>query len=499
MEAPVLDHPVAARSRGPARLWACGIGIALICIAFAARYPLRGHAEELVDIGKLADYGTVPFIGYVLGMVAMAALYIAALRESRRIDPNQAIRVIWVCGAAQVAAMAWMYPVNAIDIFIYSVRSRLLTEYAANPNAAFPKDFSGDAFMRFASAEWADDVSPYGPLWNTIAAPITAISDDRIAVALAGFKILAAAAALGGTWLIMQFVRVTRPDDAPFAGMLYLWNPLVLWEGVGNGHNDLVVMLPIFGAFVAWVIKRDALVIPLLVTAALIKYTPALMIPLAALALWQRSRSWRERLALAGWSALGSLLVIGIGLSPFYDLDALRESVSRQSSIFLPSPVSLALNLLHERFEGQDWQIWVKRAGYCSVALALLWQARRLIRHPGWLPRATYEVTFVYLLIAAWGFRNWYLIWIIGLAALLAPGWPAARAMAWTFGAVAVYGVYIWIWHWWGADFLTIQKISVPLTFGPAAILTAAELAIAAWRRWLGAPRLVSSAPSGYQ
>jgi hypothetical protein len=382
--------------------------------------------------------------------------------------------------------MAWMYPVNAIDIYIYSARSRLLTEYGANPMTTPPVNFSQDPYMRFASSEWGTHVSPYGPFWNLIAAPTTYLGGDKIVLALAGFKILAGVSALLCTLLIVQSVSAVRPADAASAGIFFLWNPLILWEGVGNGHNDLVMLVPLLAALLAWTRRRDELVIPLLVLAATIKYVPVILIPLAALAIWSRTEGWRSRLRVIAWSTIGTLIVLAIAFFPFYDIGAVRDSIDEQGQIFLTSPAAVVLVLIGGRFGEETTKLWLTRIGDGIVLVALLWQAVRVARVPARLPCATYEVLFVFLLIATWNFRGWYVIWLVGVAAMLPLGWPAARTVAWTAGAVLVYGLYIWIWYWWGTDFPTIQNVAVPFIMGPAVLLTVLEISR---RLWASAPR----------
>jgi hypothetical protein len=337
--------------------------------------------------------------------------------------------------------------------------------------------------MQFASQEWADNVSPYGPLWNLIAAPITLIGRDELGVALAGFKVLAALSALLGAWLIVRTVAGERPHDAAPAGIIFLWNPLVLWEGVGNGHNDLVMMVPVLAALLAWSRRRDAWVVPLLVLAAAIKYIPAIVIPLALLAILRRAPGWRDRLRVTLLSLAGSALVLAVALFPFYDPEGMWESINQQGDIFLTSPAAMAIGVLQEHVDAADVRWWATRIGYGLLAATLLWQALNVWRRPAWLSRAIFEAFFVFLLVATWNFRGWYLIWPIAVAAVVPSVWPAARSIAWTAGAMSVYALFIWIWHWWEVDFITIQNVAVPMITGPAVLVTLVQIGAAVWRR----------------
>ncbi len=475
--------PVPPPARGAWRLWLLGLAMLVPAIGFARRYPLRGNSDGLTDIGKLAEYGVPEFAGYVGGIAALFLLYLLALGESRRLAASRALPAVFGVGAALALVMAWMYPVNAIDLFIYAVRSRLWTEHGANPQSARPVDYPDDPLMRFASAEWGDNVSPYGPLWNLIAAPITAVAGDDLLLALVGFKLLAVVALLLGGWAIARTLAATDPAAAATGALLFLWNPLVLWEGVGNGHNDLVMAVPLLLALLAWTRRRDRLVVPLLVVAALIKYVAVLLLPLAAVALWRRAGSGPARRRLALWSGALSLLAAGVAFYPFYDLAATRDSIAAQGDIFLTSPAAMAIGLLRDEYPVEEIRRWATAVGQAILLGVLAWQALALWRRPERLPRAAFEAIFAFLLVATWNFRAWYLIWPVALAALLPWGWPAWRAIAWTAGGLAGYALFIWGWDWWGADFFAVQNVAVPLMTGPALLLTLIELARFATRR----------------
>ena len=461
-------------TRGVLRLWAYGLGMLAPAAYFAWRYPLPGN-DKLTDLGNMAHYRVHEFVAFVGGMALLFVLYLLALRESGRLPAGRALPAVFVCGAALAGTMAWMYPVNAIDIFIYAVRSRLFTEYGVNPIVGYPKDYPADPLMGFASEEWADDVSPYGPLWNLIAAPITFLAGDQLSIALVGFKVLATASLLAGGWVIARVLTATRPADAARGALYYLWNPLVLWEGAGNGHNDVVMCLPLLLAFLAWVRRWDRAVLPLLVVAALIKYVTVLLIPIAAVALWRRAEGWPRRWQLAGWSAALSAITTAAAFFPFYDLDAVRHSVDQQSGILLTSPAAVAAHFLEERFPDTDVERPVRLAGGAILLAVMGWHAASVWARPSRLPRAAFEVLYIFLMAASGSFRSWYLIWPVGLAALLGSGWPAWRMIAWTTGAMSAYGFFIWVWAWWGADFYTAQNVAVALIFGATILLTVAE------------------------
>jgi hypothetical protein len=487
---PIVEASIRPTARAAWALWIYGAGIAFLTLGFAWRYPLAANYASLTDIGKLAHYAWPEFAAFVGGGAIWFGCYLLALRASRRLPAVQAMPAIFGCAAFMALGMYWMYPVNAIDIFLYAVRSRVLSSYGANPSAVPFSHFPADPWMAYITPDWAARVSPYGPLWNLLAAPITWLAGDQIVIALVGLKVLMVLALLAGGWVIARALAAAGSAQIATGALLYLWNPIVLWEGIGNGHNDVLLTLALLLALSAWAARRDRLVIPLLVVAALIKYVSLPLIPLAAIAIWRRAESRRARAEVIAWSVLLSMLAVLLALYPFFDLPAIWNSLHEQGAMFYTSPAAAAIALLNGRYPF-DRLAWAATwAGRALLGLAILWQAGRVWRHPAHLPRACFEVLFVLLLVAMPSARSWYVIWLVGLAALLPWGWPAWRAIAWSAGALASYGLMIWIEAWWQPGYATMQVVAVPSILGGTLLVSLAELAWRAHRVPAEPPRM---------
>jgi hypothetical protein len=458
-------------------LWLCGALMVVPLLGFSWRYSLWEHGPRLTDIGKLAAYSTPTLAGYLGGMALLFALYLLALRASLGLPGRHALPAIFGCALPMLACMVCLYPTNAIDVFLYAVRSRLLTSYGVDPNSVPFERYPDDPWNQFITGVWAERVSPYGPLWNQLSAPVTWLAGDDMLGALVLYKLMMAAGLVAGAWVIVQLLRAFgRESEAGTGALLYLWNPLVLWEGVGNAHNDVLVTLLVLLALWAWAARRGGLVVPALLLAALIKYVTLPLIPLAAVALWRQAAGTRARLRVAAQTLALSLLALLGALFPFYDFAALWSSLSSQNRQVYTSPTSFALALLRERSAFDTILGWSLRLGLVLLALTLLWQLWRVWRRPERLPRACFEVLFVLVLAALASSRAWYLIWLVGLAAVLPWGWPAWRAIAWTIGHAASYALLIWVNAWWDLGFDPLQLVVVPLLLGGPLLLTLAEL-----------------------
>ncbi len=486
MRRPWTESPPARRAAlaaSPTRslLTLCGLGVGMIAPAvfFARRYPLAPHASELTDLGKLSGYTHGSFWLFVAGLLVWFAAYAAGIVVARRCDQQAALVVVLVTAAIAGLFLVSMYPVNATDMHMYAARSRLFTAHGLDPIAVAPSAIPNDPWRTLVSAEWADRTSPYGPLWTLVAAPITRLAADDLLRALLGFKLLALNCYLAAGWLIARALD-GRPAAQPArAALIFLWNPLVLWEAIGNGHNDAVVALLLVVAMAAWLRGRLVWVIPALVAATLLKYVAAILLPLALVAVVARARETGSLSRVLTRTALVSVAVVAIGLAPFYDIAAIRESVASQGGIYATSPASVAIHRMQDRIDPNTALRVAQAVGLAFLVATMLVWLRRLATAPGRLPRAAFEVTFVFLLLATTNFRGWYLIWLVALAAICGSGWAAARAAVWTAGAMAAYPLFIWIWGWERYTFDRVEQIAVALMFVPPVVVTLVQLALA--------------------
>lgn len=449
-------------------------------LSFAVVYPLVPNSDRLTDQGKIVSYHPLAFAGFTVGITLFLAAYLRMLRiaHGRRISDLGSTGIL--ATSALILAFAMMYPTNAIDVFIYAARSHLLTTFGENPSRAMPLDFwYADSFVRYSSKQWADNVSPYGPLWNVIAAPVTALDGDRILAAVLGFKLINIAALLAIAGFIYQTMLHRAPEHALSAMLLWLWNPLVLWEGIGNAHNDAIMMVPVCAAIWAWESGRIRWVLPLILASALIKYMAVVIAPIALVACLRRESTAQGRFLLIGNGLLWTVLLLDVSLYPFFDLAALWAGLQDQGGRISGS-IGYVVSGIGQRLGADEgFREWVRRLGYAMTFGAVLFGVIACWKDPWRLPAVTFDVVTVFLLLGTMHFRAWYVIWIIALAAFTVTREARTRAIVWSVTALLGYGHYIWIRRIWPSDsveWFWFEVTGVAITLGPVTILAVRNL-----------------------
>jgi hypothetical protein len=221
-------------------------------------------------------------------------------------------------------------------------------------------------------------------------------------------KAIVVLASFASAACIYAFVGRTAPRSQMTATLAYLWNPLVVVEFAGEGHNDAVMIAFVLLGFVAIAARRPAIAGVALLLGVLTKYLPLLFLPP------QLAYAWRERRSTARFAAsLGMALVVGLGIAvilyaPIWaGADSFKGLLERAEPISSASPFG-AINWLLRRsplraFAG-PLALLLVTAPVCAF---VLWRSAKATDAPG-LARSCGWIAFLYLLGAAPDYWPWY-------------------------------------------------------------------------------------------
>ena len=454
-------------------LWVAGYVIFLCSLYLLWTYNFLEHYDTLVDIWQIAGESRLAFTLWLIVQGLMFGSWVVAILCLR----GRSLRDVWlpVIGITGLiyAAFLFVYPATAIDVYIYAARSHLLTDYGFNPSTFAPVElWDTDPFVHYASGEWGSRVSPYGPLWNLIAAPATAFDGESIRTSILLLKSITILSALGIGYLLYATVRIHRPELALSAAIGWLWCPVVLWEGIANSHNDVILMLPLIAALWCWYRGYLGWVVPLIVLSALIKIVTLMVLPVAAVTILAQVGFNRRLIGIATQSAILSVGAAWIAFAPFYDIRGAIDAVQSQRGVWVSSPALILSSFSDTRGWGLDVRSWYE--DFTTVFIVTLTLVGSLVgwKRPHLLPRIAFEQFFWFLLLATSNLRPWYAIWLIAIAAMLPLGFTWLRAGAWALGGLYSYGFSAWIRNWYEWEFVNREAINLAIMIGPVIIVT---------------------------
>jgi hypothetical protein len=217
--------------------------------------------------------------------------------------------VVWASAGIAALALAVFWPSSlSVDVYGYVAYGRLHVIDGINPyvgSVRLPPGFN-DPTAHFLTIK-----TPYGPLWSWVSAACVAVMSGASTWAqVVALKLLAAGATLSIAWTGRALAEHLEAGRGELTLVALAFNPLLLIEGAGSGHNDLVMMALILAALLAVARERLRAGALIIGVAAAIKFLPLLLLP------WMAARAWRSRPGGVGRRAADAALVLVAGVAP---------------------------------------------------------------------------------------------------------------------------------------------------------------------------------------
>lgn len=273
---------------------------ALLTALFAFAGPPRDHVPA-----------------YLVVFAVSAALYLVACRLVGRAlagwNVGRVALFLVLTGAAlRLGAVA--APTSLSDDVYRYVWDGELTLSGHNPYRASPKAWHlqgvGDP-ETFDALNSPGFISLYPPIAQAVfatgalAGRLPNVTADRATRLLLGLFDLVAVALL-----TLLLARLRRP---PWQAALYAWNPLVVWELVGGGHSEAVLMPLLVACLLAAVARRPILLGLAIGAAALAKLTVLALAPVLG---WYILR--RRGVVAAVLATAAAVAALVVGYAPFW-------------------------------------------------------------------------------------------------------------------------------------------------------------------------------------
>jgi len=346
--------------------------------------------------------------------------------------------------------LVWLYPITANDLFRYVLRGRVWAIYGESPMLVPPNYFPNDPYIAFAG-EFGDWVSGYGPLWEIVVqAPLRLGATDMVPGSIS-LKLIVLLSYLICAVLLGWFASPEKGSSLT-ALTFFAWNPLILMQGPGNGHNDLIFLTLMVLGIILWERKLWWAATLALILSALAKASALLIIPLFVVVLLRHQPTWPQRI-------LKGLGVVLIGLLTIYLVYSVLGPVSetlRGVTDMLTTRRGFAIASLLRMIlrEVISWEVAETlprtTARYIFICF-YAWLLLQLWRPKLTLVTAGFLAYFSQLMLGR-TFRIWYPMWLIPFAALHLT--PATFWRTFLFGLTAELSIinYFVVWRWWLRD-----------------------------------------------
>ncbi|MDQ6661060.1 MAG: hypothetical protein M3Z24_08855 [Chloroflexota bacterium] len=382
---------------------------------------------------------------YYGATIALFALYICLLTLCRqgKLRDRRACAVALLFPALFNLGLLLDQPYLSIDLFSYIAYGSLGAAPGGNPYIE-PVSAVGYSPLgaHLLTYGWHPlhvvPLVPYGPLWVQLETAILRITSD-VPTDILLLKGLIVAASLGSAALIWAILGRVRPVDQLLGTLVYLWNPVIIVEFAGEGHNDALVILCVLTALFLTVAARPALAIVMLLLAVLTKYVPLILLPAQVVYFWSTWRTRPDRARLTPLLLLG--LLAGFMLSvvlyrPFWVGMATFQGVREQDATRIGSASTAGVVywvIAHSplRAVAETLTSALLDGIFALYVLIISWRVRNIEA----LLRACAGIAVAYVLLVSPAYWPWYATLPLALFAL-APHGPFLRiALVLSFGA----------------------------------------------------------------
>lgn len=533
------------RALPPERLVvAAGVLSILIYALFVVAFPITKwwqypHAASdpnaINDLGRITGYSPFAAIAFVVAIFALFACQFMALVGAGRVKQlgkpeDRADRIvrrgIILFPLIFAAIMIWMQPVTTTDLYGYVARGYLFAHLHQNPMTTVATQLPGGASVDRPAA-------PYGPLWLLITWVVSQLTGENLLLNMLLYKAIGFAAMGAALWLVDLLARQLYPERRLRIYVLFGWSPLLLFESIGNGHNDIVMVVCVLAAFALMLRGWARTSFALLVIGALIKYFSAVFValwlvyelrhriqtsatkrqraraptlvahetaaeaesasPSIALSRWLRELLYSLRevdrrkatLLLAQVSLIGAVLVVlcyapfwrgletfkGLGtqLQPLYYNGSLVGFFTAPLRLFVPTNEYSALD------KTVRLVFYTLFAVYTYLQVQRLWflGAACTMRD---IITAAAKITFAALILITFWYQPWYVCWLLPLAALADAPFVRRQGTMLAFGSLLTYAVGNFLLvgeSGLGHDFF-VQFFEILVTFAPLLLLRGA-------------------------
>jgi alpha-1,6-mannosyltransferase len=390
-----------------AGLLAAGALLEALYVRMHSLYYLKNHA-----------------IAFMVLALAAGIVYLIALYGFDRTRASHASFILLIFCALVFRATLWpMQPTLSDDLQRYRWDAKVQAN-GWNPYAIAPQD-PRLAYLR----DHYYEIMP-GRETPTIYPPVTELifrATWKLFPGPTAFKVPFAAADVLVLLLLAWIFREEK--DRTFRVAVYAWNPLVIIEFAGSGHNDVLALLGIV-AGLALLKKRPVLACASIALATMAKVFPAVLLPV-----WLRRAGWPQK--RAGWWAavLAAAISVLVTLPYWNGLGAARADLAHYEANWKNYHASLYTII--------DWMTGGGTRIPAIASAAVIWGLAFWLAWKRAEPaRATYLLLGTSLAFWPNGYP-WYFTWIVPLLCFFPnPAWLLLTVLQFlSYNVLIGYGI----------------------------------------------------------
>lgn len=352
---------------------------------------------------------------FITIIISLFLLYFLILKYRDKIFKSIKSIAIYICIIAILFTI--MIPSTSQDVYSYIANGWIESNYHQNPYYTSVLDIATEEqsispmFIKIARC-WIDEPVIYGPVWTFICNILTSFSFGNIDIALFIFKIASLVAFLGSTLLIYKITK------KKIFTLMFALNPLILFEGLANVHNDIFLILFILLSIYFITRKKNLFIsVAFLAIATGIKYLSILLLPFI-LIYYLRNETVKNRIIKSILYGIEFIaIIIGFYLIYLKDINVFagifiqQEKYSRSllliiNNLFLGNEKALSIIKIT--------LLSIFSIAYIIVVFKLLFNKNLNDLKLSKIFRKYNIFLMLFTFVLVTNFNAWYIIWLFG-------------------------------------------------------------------------------------
>lgn len=353
--------------------------------------------------------GTILFVGL---FCAISFVYYKILKNHK----EQFTNTKKVAGFVLIISLIFfiMLPLTSTDVFYYIGTGWSEAHYGVNPYYTSVNEVlenyegaTSDEMLLKMKGIWSGQTVVYGPVWPVICKILSGLSCGNLFLALYIYKLFYLILHLMNTYLIY---KITNKRNL-FA-LMYGLNPLILFDGLANGHNEVLVIFFILLGLYFFIRKKNMFVtIVAFALATAVKYFAILLIPFIVLYYYRKEKPLKKILKSSLWAIIFIIILALCYMIYMRNFDILNGIMTQQGKFVNSILTGLAILDFNKALLVSKGFMLAFIVIYVATIIKLLFTNKQ---HTF----STYIRTYNFLLVlflfgAITNFQSWYTLWLL--------------------------------------------------------------------------------------
>lgn len=401
------------------------LGFLFLILAFIPGFFLNNYEK----INNTFSLGKRAFI--LIWAIFISLAYLMLLKNLDKAKIFQSLKVIIFFYVVISLILILIPPVGSGDIYGYFFQARIFTHYHLNPYLHPPQEFFHDMFFNYSLKAWNSFSYVYGPLWLVLTSFFSKLTSGRITSDIYIFRFFLWLVNIFSIWLVYKIAEKIKPERKFFTAALFAFNPLLLFEGLNNGHADIIMVFFVLLSLYLFLKNRNILSVSVLLLAILTKLFPAVFLPVLLFFIIKKKNSRPDRIIFSLKLILMSIFIFFLFLWPFPPASAVYQSLKdhilfgRFTLSVVPFLIFNSLDIMRLLIGGGIFSLnqiisitkIISGLAFLILYLRIFIKAKKFGIND--LMKTMFLVWFYYIILAGFYSHPWYVILFLPFAVFL--------------------------------------------------------------------------------